>query len=119
MSLVQPAELALRLLLSVVLLASGATKLVDLAGSRKALMDFGLPAVLAGPLGLLLPVVELGIAVSLVPVASAWYGAAAALALLITFIAGIGLNLAQGRTPDCHCFGQVHSEPIGWRTLVR
>jgi len=28
-----------------------------------------------------------------------------ALALLLTFIAGIGYNLSRGRTPDCHCFG--------------
>ena len=35
------------------------------------------------------------------------------------FIAGIGYNLRKGRTPDCHCFGKVHSEPIGPATLVR
>src|SRR5690606_25514610 len=23
------------------------------------------------------------------------------------------------RQPDCHCFGQLHSEPAGWPTLVR
>src|SRR5262249_22333939 len=43
----------------------------------------------------------------------------AALALLLIFVAGIGCNLAQGRTPDCHCFGQLHSAPAGWSTLVR
>ena len=24
-----------------------------------------------------------------------------------------------GRRPDCHCFGQIHSGPVGWPTLVR
>src|SRR5690606_27067428 len=24
-----------------------------------------------------------------------------------------------GRTPDCHCFGQLHSEPVGKATLLR
>jgi peroxiredoxin len=43
----------------------------------------------------------------------------AALALLLIFVAGIGYNLAQGRTPDCHCFGQLHSAPAGWSTLIR
>jgi len=35
------------------------------------------------------------------------------------FVAGIGINLARGRKPDCHCFGQLHSAPAGWKTLVR
>src|ERR671933_307156 len=39
--------------------------------------------------------------------------------LLLVFVAGIGYNLARGRTPDCHCFGQLHSAPAGWSTLAR
>ncbi len=27
--------------------------------------------------------------------------------------------MSQGRAPDCHCFGQIHSEPAGPRTLIR
>jgi thiol-disulfide isomerase/thioredoxin len=27
--------------------------------------------------------------------------------------------MAQGRAPDCHCFGQIHSEPAGPATLAR
>ena len=42
-----------------------------------------------------------------------------ALILLLLFVAGIGYNLAQGRQPDCHCFGQLHSAPAGWPTLIR
>ena len=38
---------------------------------------------------------------------------AAALALLLAFVGGIVVNLARGTTPDCHCFGQLHSEPAG------
>src|SRR5205085_11239986 len=48
-----------------------------------------------------------------------WWGAVGALVLLLIFVAGIGYNLALGRTPDCHCFGQLHSAPAGWSTLVR
>jgi peroxiredoxin len=50
---------------------------------------------------------------------AAWGGALGALALLWLFIAVIGYNLARGRTPDCHCFGQFSSTPVGWPTLVR
>jgi peroxiredoxin len=41
------------------------------------------------------------------------------LALLSVFVVGISINLARGRTPDCHCFGQLHSAPVGWNTLAR
>ena len=41
------------------------------------------------------------------------------MALLLVFVAGIGANLARGNQPDCHCFGQLHSEPAGWATLIR
>ena len=27
--------------------------------------------------------------------------------------------MARGESPDCHCFGQLHSAPAGWRTLAR
>ena len=39
--------------------------------------------------------------------------------LLLLFVAGISVNLARGRTPDCHCFGQLHSAPAGPSTLIR
>ena len=35
------------------------------------------------------------------------------------FIGAIGINLARGRRPDCHCFGQLHASPVGWKTIVR
>src|SRR5437868_2403025 len=108
-----------RLLLAVVFVVAGLAKLADRAGSRQALVGFGLPAALAAPLGILLPLAEVAVAVALLPAASAWWGALGALALLLLFVAGIGFNLARGRTPDCHCFGQLHSEPVGWTTLAR
>jgi peroxiredoxin len=27
--------------------------------------------------------------------------------------------MVRGRKPDCHCFGQLHSEPVGRQTLIR
>src|SRR5439155_4559559 len=108
-----------RLLLCVVFLIAGLAKLADLAGSRQALRDFGVPSKLADPFGLLLPLAELAVAVALVLPATAWWGALGALALLLLFVGGIGYNLARGRHPDCHCFGQLHSAPAGWPTLIR
>jgi peroxiredoxin/uncharacterized membrane protein YphA (DoxX/SURF4 family) len=111
--------LLIRLLLAAVFLVAGLAKLADLPGSRQAVRDFGLPAPLASPLGLLLPLAELAVALALLPTTTAWYGALGALVLLVAFIAGISVNMARGNAPDCHCFGQLHSEPVGWPTLVR
>ena len=108
-----------RLLLAAVFLVAGLAKLADLAGSRQAMRDFGVPAKLADAFGVLLPLAELAIAIALIVPLTAWWGAVGALSLLLIFVAGIGYNLAQGRTPDCHCFGQLHSAPAGWSTLIR
>src|SRR2546423_2741111 len=111
--------LCVRLLLAAVFLVAGLAKLADLAGSQQALRDFGVPAQLANPFGVLLPLAELAVAVALVPPVSAWWGGLGALILLLLFVVGIGYNLAHGRQPDCHCFGQLHSAPAGWSTLIR
>lgn len=108
-----------RLLLAAVFIVSGLAKVVDLKGSQKAVQGFGVPTFLAVPLGTLLPFAELAVVVALIPSAWAWYGAIGALALLLAFIVGISVNLSFGRKPDCHCFGQLHSEPVGASTLIR
>ena len=111
--------LAARLLLAAVFATAGAAKLLDLPGSRRAVADFGVPARAVRSTGVALPVAELVVAVALVPTATARLGALGALALLLVFIAAIGFNLVRGRSPNCHCFGQLHSAPAGWPTLAR
>jgi methylamine dehydrogenase accessory protein MauD len=113
------ALLIARLLLVGLFAVAGMAKLADRAGSRQAIVDFGLPVRLATPLGILLPLCELAVAAALIPTATAWWGAVGALALLLLFIVGISINLARGHKPDCHCFGQLHSSPAGWKTLAR
>ena len=78
-----------------------------------------MPSSLATTLGILLPLSELAVAATLIPAATAWWGAIGALALLLVFVVGISINLARGRKPDCHCFGQLHSSPAGGKTLAR
>jgi thiol-disulfide isomerase/thioredoxin/uncharacterized membrane protein YphA (DoxX/SURF4 family) len=113
------AVLVARLLLAAVFVVAGIAKLADRKGSRRAITDFGVPDALAAPLGVFLPLAELAVATALVLTSTALWGAVAALALLLLFVAGIGVNLARGRRPDCHCFGQIHSAPAGWKTLAR
>src|SRR3954453_20960534 len=104
--------LGVRFLVVIVFAIAGLAKLADRAGSRRALIEFGLPEALAVPLGFILPAAELIVAVTLVPAATAWWGALGALLLLLTFTIAIGANLALGRRPDCHCFGQLSSAPV-------
>ena len=111
--------LVARLALAAVFAVAGVGKLADREGSRKAMLDFGVPASIAGVAGLALPIVEIAIALLLLPVATAVWAAIGALVLLLAFIGGIAYNLSKGRTPDCHCFGQIHSEPAGRSTLIR
>jgi thiol-disulfide isomerase/thioredoxin/uncharacterized membrane protein YphA (DoxX/SURF4 family) len=113
------ALLVCRLLLAALFISAGLAKIADVAGARRAAADFGLPCFLARPVGTLLPVLEVAAAVALVPLPSARFGALAIALLLVSFSAAIGNAMAHGRAPDCHCFGQVHSAPVGWRTLVR
>src|SRR5690349_10223807 len=108
-----------RLLLALVFVVAGLAKLADLVGSRQAMRNFGLPLLIADPLGVLLPLAELAVAILLIPTAWAWWGGLGALVLLLLFVVGISYNIARGRQPECHCFGQLHSAPAGWPTLIR
>jgi len=108
-----------RIILAAVFAVAGIAKLFDRAGSEKAIVDFGVPESIAKPLSVLLPLAEITTAILLLPLVTAWFGAISALALLLIFVGGIAYNFARGNTPDCHCFGQIHSEPVGWSTLIR
>jgi uncharacterized membrane protein YphA (DoxX/SURF4 family) len=66
-----------RLLVAAVFALAGVAKSLDLAGSRKAAADFGLPVWLAALFGNALPFAELAIAVLLIPAATAWWAAVA------------------------------------------
>jgi peroxiredoxin/uncharacterized membrane protein YphA (DoxX/SURF4 family) len=106
-------------LLAVVFATAAASKFADQAGTRQALADFGMPSGSLKAFGLLLPLAELAIAVALLFEPTARWGAVAALALLVVFVIAIARAMARGEAPDCHCFGQISSSPVGPRTLIR
>jgi uncharacterized membrane protein YphA (DoxX/SURF4 family) len=116
---VDPLLICVRAALALVFIAAGVGKLLDPAGSRTALRGFGVPARWSGAAVRLLPVAELAVAAALLTQPLARVAAAAALLLLAAFIAGVANALRQGRAPDCHCFGQLHSAPAGRGTIVR
>jgi peroxiredoxin/uncharacterized membrane protein YphA (DoxX/SURF4 family) len=110
---------AARLVLSGVFAIAAVTKLADRAGTVQSAIDFGVPSSVARPFAWLLPLWELACAVALIPASTAQLAAMAAFATLLVFIGAIGVSLARGRTPDCHCFGQLHAKPVGWSTIAR
>ena len=111
--------LSIRCLLAAVFTVAAIGKLLDLDGSRRALVEFGVPAHAARLGGVALPFAELAVAIALLFVPTATWGALAALLLLLAFIAGVAHAMSRGEAPDCHCFGQIHSEPAGRSTLIR
>ncbi|MGD9712677.1 MAG: redoxin domain-containing protein [Thermomicrobiales bacterium] len=111
--------LGARLLLAAVFLLSSIGKALDLSGAKTAMEGFGIPSSFSRQASYLLIAAEFVVALLLIPDSTAWYAAIGALLLLGAFIIGIAYNMANGRHPDCHCFGQIHSEPAGWPTLIR
>jgi uncharacterized membrane protein YphA (DoxX/SURF4 family)/thiol-disulfide isomerase/thioredoxin len=111
--------LSARFLLAVVFCVAAIGKLLDLEGSRRAFEEFGVPARGARLGGVALPLAELAVALALLVAPAARWGAAGALVLLLAFAGGVARAISRGRRPDCHCFGQIHSEPAGPATLIR
>ncbi|HSK71018.1 MAG TPA: MauE/DoxX family redox-associated membrane protein, partial [Pyrinomonadaceae bacterium] len=111
--------LLIRLFLAAIFAVAGAAKLFDLEGSEKAVKDFGVPEDISKTFAVILPTTEILIAFLLLPVYTAWLGAVGAFLLLLAFIGGMLWQMAQGNAPDCHCFGQLHSEPVSKKSLIR
>lgn len=109
----------LRLALSAIFGVAAVTKFLDRKGAREAVKNFGAPGRFAPAIAVLLPLTELAVAFGLLFSSTVSYSALAALLLLVLFVIAIGYNLKQGRTHDCHCFGQLYSRPLGWPTLAR
>jgi len=111
--------LTVRCLLAAVFFVAAFGKFLDLRGAQRALEDFGVTARMARPGRVALPVAELAVGLALVIRPSARWGAVAALVLLGIFVGAVARAMSQGRAPDCHCFGQIHSEPAGRSNLLR
>ncbi len=63
--------LVARVLLASVFGVAGLAKIADCAGSRQALIDFGVPVRVATPLSIVLPLAEIAVALAPIPVATA------------------------------------------------
>ena len=95
------------------------SKLSDRDGTRKAMLAFGVPTSAAGAASLILPLIEIAVAIGLLFNLTAWFAAIASIVLLSVFTLAIVVQLSKGNAPDCHCFGQLSSEKIGISTVFR
>jgi hypothetical protein len=111
--------LLLRLGLATVFAVAAAGKLIDQGRTRQTLGEFGVPEAGRRPLALALPLVELAIAVALLPAATAAWAAVAAALLLAVFTAEVTRVLARGEDVDCNCFGSLGPSRISGWTLAR
>jgi peroxiredoxin len=111
--------LLIRILLAGIFALAGVAKFLDLKGSRKAFMDFGIPPSLAMPGAIALSIIEIAIAAMLLSIDTSWYAAVGASFLLLLFIMQMLYQVIRGNAPDCHCFGQIHSEPVSPKSIVR
>jgi len=98
---------------------AGAAKLVDVGRTRVSLAGFGVPPRLVPAAAVVLPLVELAVAVTLIPGGTAAGAGAAGAAVLVVFTGAIARVIARGERPECNCFGAVHSRPVGWTAVVR
>ena len=108
-----------RMGLSALFAVAAIGKLSSLERTRESLAGFGLPGGVLVPASIALIMAELAVAVLLVPPATAVAAAVAAAALMLVFSVAIARAIARGQRPDCNCFGQVHSRPVGWGTVAR
>ena len=111
--------LIIRLFLAGIFGVAALGKFLDLEGSEKAVGAFGVPKSLAKPISFLLPLFELAIAISLLFVEISWFASIAGVLLLLLFIVGMLIQISKGNAPDCHCFGQIHSEPVSKKSVIR
>ncbi len=106
--------MAARIALGLVLLWSGAAKLIQPAWPETA-AAFGAPRWLAS----VLPWGELFLGALLVPDVGNPWTALAALCLLGAFTVAVAVHLLRGTPVPCGCFGETSPAPVGLDSLVR
>src|ERR1700733_7579539 len=107
-----------KILLAAVFGVAGIAKFLDIKGNEQAMKVFGLPDVLIKPFTFILPAMELFFAFLLLT-NFRWYGALGVTLLLVLFLAGMLYQVSEGNAPDCHCFGRLYSEPVGYSSIIR
>ncbi|MCO5216815.1 MAG: redoxin domain-containing protein [Thermomicrobiales bacterium] len=111
--------LILRAVIIGVLLVSGIAKIPDRKGSEEAMVGFGVPKSLI-PLGaLLLPWIEIVLAIGLLFAPTLPWAALVVTAMFAVFTLAVARVVLARENLDCHCFGQLDTGPVSWITVGR
>lgn len=111
--------LALRIVLIGVLLVSGVAKLYDREGSKEAMRGFGVPERLIPAGAMALPWVEMLLALGLVFAPTLPWAAMLIALMFLVFALAMVRVARSGEQMECHCFGQLSSAPVSWKTVGR
>jgi peroxiredoxin len=114
-----PVTTVVALVLACVFLVAAVAKSLDRAGTQRSLADFGVPRRLRAPLAVVLPLLELAVAIGLVVTQSTRVAAAVGGTMLAIFTGALAAALLRGRAPECGCFGRLQPGPAGPTTLAR
>ena len=109
------------LVVSIVFFLAAASKLADLPAFVGNVQEYRiLSRSWAKPFAISLPIIELGAATMLVTGFHTGIAAGVIAALLLVFMAAIGVAIRRGYELRCGCLGLLyHTETIGWHTMLR
>lgn len=103
-----------RLILAAVLLGAGGIKIFDLDASARAVNAYQLmPWELAQVVGVVQPVLEIGVGLMLLAGVATRLAAGLAVVAMTVFVAGIASAWARGLSIDCGCFSEGGTLPAG------
>ena len=112
--------LVARLCLGFFLFPSALGKLTNQRGFIQGMVDYQiLPERTAKVFGLILPWIELGLALALILGIALPIAATVASLLLMSFTAAVTINLQRGHEIMCNCYGIAGTKTISWGTVVR
>ena len=104
-----------RIVVGIVFVVAGASKLAAGPGWRRQARELGAPEPTIAPV----PWIELAIGAMLAFDAIPPIPALAAIVMLIAFSALLLMRIREGRRPACACFGAWSARPIGPAHLIR
>lgn len=110
----------LRIALAGVLVWAAVPKLLDPTTFATDIANYRLvPESWAGPIAIMLPVLELVIGGALLAGLEARGAAIIAGVMLIVFSVAMGQAMARGIDLECGCFGTTAEAEVGWTSIVR
>ena len=109
-----------RLFFGVLFISSSTGKFFNYREFTKAILDYRiLPLPVANIYASLLPWIELGISVALFVNFAGILVMAVIFFLILSFNIAIVANLVRQSDLECHCYGVLGNNPVGWGTVVR